>query len=287
MTHAALALMWLLHWLPFRATGMIGAALGHLLYALNGERRATANINLRLCFPGLGDRERESLAKQHFVAFAQSALERSLLWWASPARLKKLVQLEGLEHLQALRGRPVILLAPHFVGLDVGWTRLTREWDMVTRYAHIKNATFDQVLLRGRARFGQQQLVARQEGLRCVIAAIRDGKPFYYLPDMDYGMRDALFVPFFGVTAATISTVSRLARISGARVLMVVTQRHADGYVVAIKSSWPDFPAAAVEADTQYMNRAIEAEVQAGDIAQYFWSHKRFKTRPPGEKGVY
>jgi Kdo2-lipid IVA lauroyltransferase/acyltransferase len=287
VTRIVLGLMWLLHWLPFRIIGVFGAALGYLLYAINHERRKVTFINLQLCFPQLDDAERTTRIKQHFVAFARSALEHSLLWWASPVRLKRLVRLEGYEYLQTLEGQPVILLAPHFVGLDVGWTRLALEHDMVTMYARIKNAAFDAALCRGRERFGQQQLVSRQDGLRRVIAAIREGTPFYYLPDMDYGARDAVFVPFFGVNAATITTMSRLTRISGAKVLMVVTRRHADGYVVSVSESWPDFPGADIEADTLRMNQAIEAAVQSGDSAEYFWSHKRFKTRPPGEKGVY
>ena len=201
--------------------------------------------------------------------------------------MKRLIQLQGVEHLQAVQGQPVILLAPHFVGLDVGWSRLTLECDMVTMYAQVKDATFNAALLSGRRRFGQQQLVSRREGLRSVITALREGKPFYYLPDMDYGVRDAVFVPFFGVNAATITTVSRLARITKARVLMVVTLRHAGGYVVTISEPWPDFPGADDTADTQHMNQCIEVAVKEGDIAQYFWSHKRFKTRPLGEKGVY
>jgi Kdo2-lipid IVA lauroyltransferase/acyltransferase len=287
VTRLALAAMWLLHWLPFRFIGTIGAAVGHVLHAANRERRDTTRTNLRLCFPELGNAEREALTTRHFVAFAQSAIERNLLWWASPTRLKRLVQLEGLDNLQARRGQPVILLAPHFVGLDVGWTRLTLELDMVTMYARIKDVNFNAALLHGRQRFGHQQLVSRQDGLRSVIAAMRDGKPFYYLPDMDYGARDAVFVPFFGVNAATITTVSRLARIANAKVLMVATRRHTGGYTVSIGEPWPNFPSANDAADTLRMNQAIEAAVTTGDMAQYFWSHKRFKTRPAGEKGVY
>ncbi len=287
LSRVSLLLLWLLHWLPFRALGMLGAALGRLIYAANRERRKTTLTNLRLCFPEMAEMERVAMARRHFAAFARSILERSVLWWASPERLRRLIRIEGIEHLHQLKGRPVILLAPHFVGLDVGWTRLTLESDMVTMYARIRNPMLNTALRKGRERFGEQLLVSRQDGLRSVMAAIRAGKPFYYLPDMDYGARDAVFVPFFGMPAATITTMSRLARITGAQVLTVITRRHNKGYVVTIGAAWQGFPGKDAEADTRRMNEAIEAEVLAGDGAQYFWSHKRFKTRPEGEKRVY
>jgi KDO2-lipid IV(A) lauroyltransferase len=287
LSRVSLLLLWLLHWLPFRALGVLGTTLGRLIYAANRERRKTTLTNLRLCFPEMAEAERVAMARRHFAAFACSILERSVLWWASPERLRRLIRIEGIEHLHQLKGRPVILLAPHFVGLDVGWTRLTLESDMVTMYARIRNPLLNTALRKGRERFGEQLLVSRQDGLRSVMAAIRTGKPFYYLPDMDYGARDAVFVPFFGMPAATITTMSRLARITGAQVLTVITRRERTGYVVTIGAAWQGFPGKDAEADTRRMNEAIEAEVLAGDGAQYFWSHKRFKTRPEGEKRVY
>jgi len=286
----AIALMWLLHWLPFPLLGAVGHGFGLVLWALNRERRRCSLTNLRLCYPQLSEDQRRRLAKEHFVAFAQTALERNLLWWSSPDRLKKLIRLEGLAHLHSLKGQPVILLAPHFVGLDMGWTRLCLEQDMVTMYAKVKSPAFDQAVLRGRTRFGRQQMLSRQDGLRPTLAAIRSGKPFYYLPDLDYGPRDAVFVPFFGIPAATITAVSRLAKLTGAKVLPVITRRRADGYLTVIGAPWADFPGADGEGDARRMNAAIEAEVEAmggQDRAQYLWSHKRFKTRPEGEKGVY
>ncbi|HQR04806.1 MAG: lipid A biosynthesis acyltransferase [Proteobacteria bacterium] len=282
-----LFLMWLLHWLPLPAIAVTGRVLGRLLWWVNGGRRRVTRINLELCFPRSTPAWRDAIARRHFAAFAESALERALLWWAAPDRLRRLIRIEGQEYLDALAGQPVILLAPHFVGLDVGWTRLCLERDMVTMYARVKSPAFDAMLLRGRQRFGRQTLVSRQDGLRPVLAHLRAGRPFYYLPDMDYGPRDAVFAPFFGVPAATITALSRLARLGSATVLMVTTRREAAGYVVRIGPSWPDFPGADPALDALRMNSAIEEAINAGDPAEYFWSHKRFKTRPPGEKEVY
>ncbi len=287
MTRLVILLLWLLHWLPFPLISWVGGGLGRLLWAVNRERREATLTNLRLCFPQLGPSVRQKVARRHFVVFAQAALDRALLWWASPARLKRLIRLEGLEHLDALSGQPVILLAPHFVGLDVGWTRLTLERNMVTMYAKVKGAAFDAAVRAGRTRFGQQTLFSRQDGLKPAVAALRQGTPFYYLPDLDYGPDDATFVPFFGVPAATLTALPRLAKIADARVLLVATRRSRRGYVTRISPPWPGYPGGDLGADTWRMNTEIEAAVLDGDMAQYFWSHKRFKTRPPGATSVY
>ena len=288
MTRLALSLMWLLHWLPLSWQALLGRGFGHLLYRFGRERRQVTLTNLRMCFPELGAVDCEHLARRHFAAFGRSFLERGLLWWATPQCLRKLVRIEGLEQLQHTDGKPIILLVPHFIGLDMGWTRLTLELDMVSIYANQKNLLFNAALLKGRTRFGSSTLLSRQEGTRPAIRMMRAGKPFYYLPDMDYGQRDTIFVPFFGVETATITGLSRLARIAGAVVLPVVTRMEpgGQGYVVSIGPPWRDFPGASIEADTRRMNAYIETEVLRLP-EQYLWLHKRFKTRPPGEPSPY
>lgn len=286
MTRIALFLMWLCHWLPLPVLAALGRAFGGFLYVFGRERRHVALTNLRLCFPDMPEAERERLARRHFAAFGRSFLERGLLWWAPAARIRRLARIEGREHLDALKDRPVILLVPHFVGLDMGWTRLTLELGMVSIYANQKNLLFNAALYQGRMRFGDSLLLSRQEGTRRAIKAMKQGMPFYYLPDMDYGQRDTIFVPFFGFPAATITGLSRLARMAGAAVVPVVTSIEAGGYVVKIGAPWSDYPGESIEADTRRMNAFIEGEVRALP-EQYFWLHKRFKTRPPGEKAVY
>ncbi len=288
ITRLALVLMWLLHFLPLPVLAALGRGLGALLHALGRERRRVTLTNLRLCFPQMSEAEREALARRHFAAFGRSFIERGLLWWASPERLRRIVRVEGLEHLDAHLGRPVILLVPHFVGLDMGWTRLTLERDMVSIYANQKNLLFNAALYRGRTRFGDSRLLSRQEGTRPALRAMRAGLPFYYLPDMDYGERDTIFVPFFGMPAATITGLSRLTRMADAVVLPVITRMlpGGQGYVVNIGAAWTDFPGERIEDDTRRMNAFIESEV-ARLPEHYFWLHKRFKTRPPGEPSPY
>lgn len=286
LSRLSLLLMWLLHWLPLRLQAACGNLFGSLFYRFGRHRRHIAEVNLGLCFPGLTATEKSALARRHFTAFGRSFLERGLLWWASPERIRSLVRVEGMEYLAAANDRPIILLAPHFVGLDMGWTRLTLECDMVSIYASQNNEAFNAALYDGRLRFGASELLSRQEGTRRAIKAMKAGKPFYYLPDMDYGRRDTIFVPFFGVPAATITGLSRLVRMTGAAVLPVITRMEDDGYVVNIGAPWEDFPGESIEADTQRMNAFIEAEILKMP-EQYFWLHRRFKTRPPGEKRPY
>jgi KDO2-lipid IV(A) lauroyltransferase len=198
------------------------------------------------------------------------------------------VRVVGLENLMAAKGSAVILLAPHFVGLDAGWTRLTCELDMSGIYSNQKDPVFNAVLLAGRTRFGRQRALSRQDGVRAGLAALKEKLPFYYLPDMDYGSRDSVFVPFFGVPAATVTGLSRLARLAGARVVPCVTRvlPGGSGYELRCYPAWEDFPTADVVADTRRMNAFIEERVREMP-EQYFWTHKRFKTRPPGEPRWY
>lgn len=289
MTRLLAGLLWLLHFLPIGVLAAVGNGLGRVLYWLIPERRRVTRINLAKCFPQMAPRARERLARAHFRAFIRSFVEHALLWWAPRERIERLIRVEGIEHVRALGGTPVILFVPHFVGLDAGATRLTCELDMVGIYARQKDERFGALLLHGRGRFGDQHQVSRQEGVRAAIRAmVREGRPFYYLPDQDYGARDALFVPFFGVAAATVPGLSRIARLAGAKVLPCVTQMlpGGEGYLVRIEAPWEDFPSGDPAADTLRMNRYIE-RVALSMPEQYLWMHKRFKTRPEGEARFY
>ena len=180
-------------------------------------------------------------------------------------------------------GRPVILLAPHFIGLDAGGVAVTMRFDIVSIYAAQANPTFNRLLYKGRRRFGKQQLLSRQDGARATVKAMKSGRPFYYLPDLNGKRRDSVFVPFFGIPAATITGLPRLAKAAGAAVVPCVTHMlpGGEGYRVEFGDAWTDFPSENVEADTARMNAWIEAAIRTMP-EQYYWVHRRFKTRPPG-----
>jgi KDO2-lipid IV(A) lauroyltransferase len=284
----ALVLIWLLHFLPLAVLAPLGRAFGLLLYATAGERRRVARINVRLCFPEFTETERRRTVRRHFQAFGRAVLERGILWWASRERILRIVRIEGLQHWQAAAGHPVIWFAPHFIGLDMGGTRLAAEYAAASMYSRQKDPTLDAILYHGRTRFVRPKLFSRQEGLRPLVRAMRDGLPFYYLPDMDFGARDSVFVPFFGVPTATITGLARIARLARALVVPVVTRQLPDGrgYVLQFHPAWNDFPSDDLTADVRRMNAFIEERVRESP-EQYHWLHKRFKTRPPGEPPVY
>ena len=278
-------MLWLVHFLPMRGVGAMGAALGSLLYRF-GRGRVT-DINLALCFPQMPEPERRALGQRHFRLLGRNALELSKLVWGSDEEVRAMVRVVGLEHLQVHKGHPVIVLAPHVIGLNIGGIGIAGEWPgSASVYSRQKNPVVDRIFWRARMRFGSPVLVSRQEGLRAIVRAIRKGSAFYFLPDMDFGARDSIFVPFFGVPAATITALPRLVQLTGAAVVPAVTLQVGDGYEVRFYPAWQDFPTGNVEADVRRMNAFIEERVLEAP-EQYFWAHKRFKTRPPGELSPY
>jgi KDO2-lipid IV(A) lauroyltransferase len=286
MSHPGLLLLRLLHaLLPVAMLARLGEALGGLLHLAGGERRRVGALNLGLCFPDLPEAERARLLKAHFRALGRTTLLETVSWWGSRAEVERLVRFEGLEHVRVHQGKPLIWLAPHFVGLNIGGVRVTAEFaPIVSLYARIRSPAFDRVMLHARTRFGASEMYSRSDGIKPVIRAIRKGLPFYYLPDMDYGRKDAIFVPFFGVPAATITGLPRLARATGAVVVPCVTRWQDDHYVTRFYPAWENYPSEDVEADTRRMNEFIEARILEMP-EQYFWLHKRFKTQPEGRKG--
>ena len=285
-SYLLLAFLWILHCLPLPVLRAVGWGLGRVLFALGRERRNVTLINLRLCFPEKTEQERVDLARRNFVAFSRAVLDRTLGWWASKERLERIIRIKGVEHLTRSDGKPIVLLSPHFVGLDAGATRISMYVVGCSVYSNQKNPVFNKLLYDGRRRFGDALLLSRQEGMRKIVKAMKEEYPFYYLPDMDFGPKESIFVPFFGVQAATIPGVARLVRLTGAKVVACITRQVSDGYEVEVMPAWESFPGASVEADTEFVNRFIESQVLRMP-EQYFWLHKRFKTRPPGEQRYY
>jgi KDO2-lipid IV(A) lauroyltransferase len=241
-----------------------------------------------LCFPDMSDAQRARLLRDHFKMFGRGLIERTILWWSSGARISSLIHVEGMEHFDAVKGKPAILLTPHFVGMDVGGQWIAQHTDTVCMYANQKNLYLTELLLKKRARFRDQRLYSRQQGLRPILKGMRAGMPFIYPPDQDQGIKDGAFIPFFGVPAATMISVPRIAQMTGARVVPCITRLlpGAAGYVLTFYPAWENYPTGDDIVDTRRMNEFIEQRVREMP-EQYFWLHKRFKTRPEGEAKFY
>ncbi len=285
-----LALIWLLHLLPLGVQAALGRALGALMFTLAGSRRRVAERNLALCLPELAPAARQALLRDHFGWLARSLLERGLLWYASAARLKRLIRVEGDVQLAERSTRPVMWLVPHFLAVDVAGaaTQLFQQQRVCNVYTAQSNAVLDAALLRGRGRFGLADMFTRQQSALPMVRAIKRGSAFFNPSDMDFGLRDAAFVPFFGHPAATLLAPSRLARSLDMIVQPVVAEilPGGQGYVVRFLEPWTDWPTADPEADARRMNAWIEEQIRRCP-AQYLWVHKRFKTRPAGEPSLY
>ena len=281
-------ILWLIHWLPFRLIVAIGKGVGMLLFLLAAERRRVGDINLKLCFPDMSIQARKKLMRDHFKMFGRGIIERSILWWSSAERIRGLIRVEGVEHFEAVKDKSAILLTPHFIGMDAGGQWVAQHADTVCMYANQKNLYLTGLLLRKRARFRKQLLYSRQQGLRPILKGMRAGMPFIYPPDQDQGVKDGVFIPFFGVPAATMTSVSRIAQMAGARVVPNVTRMlpGGEGYVLTFYPAWENYPSGDSAADARRMNEFIEQRILEMP-EQYFWLHKRFKTRPEGEKRFY
>jgi KDO2-lipid IV(A) lauroyltransferase len=278
--------MWLLYLLPHQCVNLLGKGLGYLFYKLATERRRVGIINLTLCFPQMTDKAKRHLICQHFQYLTTALLEYGTLWFAPKAKLEKFIEVEGYEHYLAAQDKAIILFAPHFIGLDMGGLRFSMDHVGASMYSHQKDKSMDRLLLRGRSRFTQPLLFSRQDGVRPIIRALRKNIALYYLPDQDFGAKESIFVPFFGVPTATIEGLSRLARAGNAKVVPTVTRREGNKYILRYYPAWENFPTDDIYADTRRMNAFIEERILEMP-AQYFWLHKRFKTRPPGEASVY
>jgi Kdo2-lipid IVA lauroyltransferase/acyltransferase len=286
MSRIVFGFMWLAHFLPLSLQAWIGSRIGGMLFWLIPERRKVTRINLQKCFPHKSADAREQLARAHFRAFTRAFLEQGILWWSPPGRIKKLVQLEGLENLKS--GNPkTIVFAPHFVGFEATLARLALEAPVSMMYSRQKDPLFEARLYKGRTRFGGQ-MFPRQAGIKKGIEIIDTGTLYYYLPDLDFGPKRSVFVPFFGVPAATVTGLAYIARTTGAAVVPCVTRilPGGGGYRARLYPPWTDFPSGDDHADARRMMAFIEERVLEMP-EQYFWLHKRFKTRPAGEARFY
>ena len=276
---------------PLPALRAFAGGLGHLLYWVAKPRRKVVDRNLAVCFPELSQAERERIARQTFVYVAQSWLDRSWLWHAPQAVTSARLKVKGapadLEEL-ATGQRAVILFAPHFYGMDAAATALTMRMPRpsMTIYTTQRDPMINEWARVGRTRYGNVTALERTDGVKPVLQRLRSGQVLYLLPDMDFGPGQSIFVPFFGVPAATVPSLSRFAQLGRALVMPVISRLTPEGYEIELLPAWDGFPTGDIEADTTRMNAELERYIRTMP-SQYYWVHRRFKTRPDGAPPVY
>ncbi len=287
MQHPGVLFMRLLAPLPLSWIRGLGTVMGWVLYVLAVPRRRVIMSNLALCFPHEPLAVRRRWARECVVYFAQAWFDRAWLWNGKLDVLRPRLRLIGaVEELQG--DTPTVIFAPHFFGLDAAGTAINDQIrrPMVSIYTPQRSAAVDQWLHDGRRRFGNLQLFYRDQGVKGIVAALREGALLYLLSDMNFGPEESIFVPFYGVQAATVPSLPRFARLGRAKVVPVTARLTPQGYDIEVHPAWADYPSADVQADTAQMNRWLEGVINTMP-SQYYWVHKRFKTRPPGEPSVY
>lgn len=286
-----LALIKAISKLPISVINNIGNGLGALAYHVLKNRRNVGLVNLKLCFPEWTDKERDDLIRQHFKELFCSGLSYGLIFDTPADKLKDIVKIRGLENFDKYRNKqPIILLAPHFLALDIGANRLTLETPGYSIYSAQRSEYLTNVIKDARLRFIKDsggEIFSRQEGLKNIVRKMKNTNiPFYYLPDQDMDEKNSVYVPFFAhQNCATLDTLPKLVKLTGAVVIPVATYREGNHYVVEISPAFDNYPSSSIVDDVALMNRQIETMIMKYP-AQYLWLHKRFKTQPNMPRGI-
>ncbi len=288
-TWLMLGILRLLALLPYRWQMSLGSALGRLLYHLMGQRRHIARVNIDLCFPELNTEQRNKLVKSHFRSSGMTLFEAGLSWWAKPEQLNQLCHINGGEHLEAAhaKGKGVILLSAHFTCFELAGRMLAMHYPFYAIYKkQHRNPLYEAVTNKIRSHHYQGTIT--HHDVRGIIRCLKKGEICWYLPDQDFGRANSVFAPFMGVSTATVTGTTRIARLTGAAVVPYFPLRRQDGqgYELTILPALEDFPSCDEVKDASHYNQLIETQIHKAP-EQYLWLHRRFKTRPEGEADVY
>jgi len=273
--------------LPYGLVARFGEILGRLLYRLPSKRKRILQTNLRLCFPEKTDAQRQDLARATFAQVIRGYVERGVQWYGSAKTLARLTQLDSAIELADSYEQPTIFLGFHFAAIEAGCMFYSIHHPVASLYTPMSDQPTDNIARARRSRFGTE-MIPRNSSARQTLSILKSGKPIMLAADMDFGRRDSVFVPFFGTQACTLTAVSRLARLSGARVVPFMTEVLPDyrGYKLMIFEPLKNYPCGNLEADALLTNQFLEAQIQRIPD-QYYWVHRRFKRRPEGEQPIY
>ena len=276
----------LVSFLPFAALVKLGTWIGRLLYRKAGKRVRIARINLEKCFPELSGSDREQLLKENFESVGIGLMEVVMAWWWPRQRLEKLVTFKGLEHLDTEQGRLLMIL--HFTTIEITGAFIALRHSLDATYREHKNLVFEYLQRRQRRRYDRRSRLLGRRDVRGMLRSLRAGRTVWYSPDQDYGPKQSVFAPFFGIQAASVTGTSRMARMGKAQVVPMVVTRlpGAQGYLMEVFEGWKSFPRGDDVEDATRVNQFVEEQVRKHP-EQYMWLHRRFKTRPAGEASFY
>ncbi len=283
-TWAGVGIFWLVSRLPLRWRHRAAAPLGGLAWKYNAKRRGIVLTNLQLCFPAWSQQRREEVARRHFTVMARSLLDIGQVWFASDRKIRRLTELRGWEHVEQARaeGKNIIYNVAHFAALDFGAMAIGQQEPAMGPYNAAKNPVADWLIARGRRRFGNR-VFERSDGMMAYARELKRGRALYTLSDEDHGPDVSVFAPFFAEPKATLPMVGRLARLTNAAVLplMTVFDEKAGKYQTTILPPIPGYPTGDTVADATKMNRSLEQMIEQAP-EEYMWTLRLFKTRPDG-----
>jgi KDO2-lipid IV(A) lauroyltransferase len=273
--------------LPWRLQRLLAHLGGDLMYLLARFRRQVALVNIGLCFPELTPSQRRRMVREIFASHIMGLLETTVAWWGGDSRLDGRIEVNGVEKLNALQaqGQCVILLGCHLTTLDFAGRMLRRYTDIDVVYRNQKYPVYDFFMRTARERLFKHAI--ERSDMRQLIRCLKQGRTVWYAADQDYGLRNAVFAPFFGIEAATLTATSRLAKMTGAPIFLYTHYRlPGSRYQINIEGPFEGFPSGDDVADATFVNGLVENAVRRHP-EQYMWLHKRFKSRPPGQPSVY
>lgn len=287
LTWLGMGLLWLLNRLPYAGQLALGRTFGKILYRVARGRRHVVEVNVRLCFPELSAAEQRRLTREIFLNNGIGVFETAMAWWSPKQWFRDRIIFKGHEHLDAAlaRGNGVILLGAHFSTLDLGGLLFAEHYPVDAMYRRHNNPLMEKIITRGRGRYFGQAI--ERSDIRSVIRALRKNHIIWYAPDQDFGIKQSVYAPFFGVPAATITATTRLVKLNDSPILMLAQHRLPDGrYELEVLPVIEPFPSGNEEADAARINTELERAIRK-DPAQYMWVHKRFKTHPKGKNFLY
>jgi len=279
-TWLGLAFLWLIAQLPWNVQMWLGKSLGLLMFHTLPRRRFISCANLELALPELTFAQRQQLNREHFISLGQGLLETALSWWGDGDKLAQCTRMEGFEHIQtAMQFGGVVLLSAHFTSLELGGRLLARHIPLYVVYRPHQNPVIEWRVARLRSkRYGK---AIPRDDIRDMLRSLQQGHVVWYAQDQNFGHKNSVFAPFFGVQAATNTATTRISKIGKAQVIPFFTLRTETGYLLRFLPALENFPGDSILEDTIRINHIIEQQVREFP-PQYLWTHRRFKDMPEG-----